>query len=262
MEISVQNDGSGQVWTIVGGPYFPGNSSTWIPQSVNLSSYSGQKVRIGFTHIGNAYNSWGWYIDDIEISPVPLNFSILDPIGDRKVDPGDLLWFLVTASDPDGDELTLTASNLPDGATFIDNGDGTGEFCCKTTADDEGVYSSILFRVTDSSGLSDSEEITITVAILMILVWSELVINYSNLASCSRFFILSASDPDEDELTFTATNLPPGAIFTDNGDNDDTAQFELDTGRGSCWKLRCDLHRDGQWQPGVERFRRGDTDCG
>lgn len=51
---------------------------------------------------------------------------LLDRIGDRSVDEQKLLTFEVRAVDPDHETLGLTASPLPDGATFTDRGNGTG----------------------------------------------------------------------------------------------------------------------------------------
>ena len=43
---------------------------------------------------------------------------VLDAIGDRATDEGHLLSFNVSASDPDGDGMTFSASGLPAGATL------------------------------------------------------------------------------------------------------------------------------------------------
>ncbi len=51
---------------------------------------------------------------------------IVSPIADQVVNEGALLTLPVSASDPDGDPITLTAANLPPGASFIDNGSGSG----------------------------------------------------------------------------------------------------------------------------------------
>jgi hypothetical protein len=213
-------------WTMISGPYGPGDLSVWTPTSVDVTEYIGQTVRIGFAHIADASNSWGWYIDSVEFSdtPIPpLLPPVLDPIGNQPIDPGNLLEFTVTASDPDGDTLTLTASNLPSGATFVDNADGTGLFSWQTTEDDEGIYGPVLFKVTDSDGLSDSEEITITVGdINQPPVLSEIG-DHSLIAGEQFTLNLTAMDPDEDNLNFTATDLPIGASLTNL--SDDKAAF-------------------------------------
>jgi len=73
------------------------------------------------------------------------------------VDEGQLLQFTVLASDPDGDTLTYSASNLPQGASFANQ-------TLSWTPDysQAGTYHNVHFQVSDGS-LTDSEDITITV---------------------------------------------------------------------------------------------------
>src|SRR5207253_1169408 len=49
---------------------------------------------------------------------VPNSPPVLDPIGNKSVYEGQLLSFVLNATDGDGDPLTYSASNLPSGATF------------------------------------------------------------------------------------------------------------------------------------------------
>ena len=87
----------------------------------------------------------------------------LDPIGDRTVDEGALLDFTVTASDPDGTTPSLSAAALPDGATFTDNGNGTGDFGWTPGYDAaEGFPYNVTFTASDGD-LEDSETISLTV---------------------------------------------------------------------------------------------------
>lgn len=82
---------------------------------------------------------------------------VLDPIGNRTVDEGQLLQFIITASDPDGDLLSYSASNLPEAASF------TNQTFSWTPADGQaGIYENVQFEVSDGK-LTDSENITITV---------------------------------------------------------------------------------------------------
>jgi len=105
---------------------------------------------------------------DLEYTPSaePENLPPdLVTIGDRSAEEGELLQFAVSATDPDDDPstLTLTASNLPSGATFTDNGDGTATFSWTPADGDAGTYPDVHFEVEDGGGLTDSEDITITV---------------------------------------------------------------------------------------------------
>lgn len=84
-------------------------------------------------------------------------------MGDQRVIAGYTLNRNVTASDPDGDTLTLSCntSSLP-GATFVDNGDNSGTFSWSPTPADAGVYPGIVFTVTDGV-FTNTDTITITV---------------------------------------------------------------------------------------------------
>ncbi len=92
-------------------------------------------------------------------SPIPANQPpVLSPIGNKSVSVGQSLSFTVTASDPDGNPLTYSAANLPDGATF-----NAASRAFSWTPGTAGTYGGIRFQVSDGA-LSDSEDIAITVA--------------------------------------------------------------------------------------------------
>ncbi len=100
---------------------------------------------------------------DVNAQMEPINYPpVLDPIGDKVIYEGDTLEFTITGTDPEGDTLTFSASNLPTGATFNPN---TQQFVWTPDFTQSGVYPNVLFTVTDN-GMppeSDSESITITV---------------------------------------------------------------------------------------------------
>lgn len=90
---------------------------------------------------------------------IALNHApVLAPIGAQTVNEGQLLSFTVSASDPDGDILTYSATGLPAGATFDP---ATKTFNWTAGYDQAGSYS-VVFSVSDGS-LIDSEQVTITV---------------------------------------------------------------------------------------------------
>jgi hypothetical protein len=86
---------------------------------------------------------------------------VLNPIGAHTVDEGEPLTITLTASDPDGDDLFFSASNLPTGANF--NADNAA-FTWTPGYGDAGNYE-LLFTVTDNGApmASDSESVTISV---------------------------------------------------------------------------------------------------
>lgn len=87
---------------------------------------------------------------------------ILNPIGNQSVTAGEHLNFSVSAWDHDLLTLTLSTSELPAGATFTDNGSGSGTFDWTPQLSQAGSYD-ITFTVSDGQ-FTDEEIITITVS--------------------------------------------------------------------------------------------------
>jgi hypothetical protein len=99
--------------------------------------------------------------EDITITVQNVNRPpALDSIGDKGGKVGELLQFVISATDLDSDDLTYSATNLPSGATF-DAGTQTFSW----TPGDVGVYENVRFTVTDNGIPSESnfEEITIII---------------------------------------------------------------------------------------------------
>jgi hypothetical protein len=79
-------------------------------------------------------------------------------MGPKKVKAESTLTFSVSATDPDNDPLTYSASAVPSGASFDS---GTGTFTWTPLESQVGAYS-VVFSASDGS-LSDSETVPITV---------------------------------------------------------------------------------------------------
>ena len=142
-------------------PYYPGKPQRieiWIDNYI-VQIQGGDVVPIGYLDVSQdqkMYIDWVRYYDYSNRPPA------LDTIGNKTVNEGELLEFTVTATDPDGDNLTCSASNLPPGAEFYPS---SQIFSWAPEYSQVGVYSNVLFTVTDDGNppLSDEEEITITV---------------------------------------------------------------------------------------------------
>jgi hypothetical protein len=151
---------------------------------------------------------------------------VLDPIGSKSVDEGDLLTFTVTGSDPDGDGLAFSASSVPTGASFNPL---TRVFNWTPSFGDSGNYS-VTFTVTDdgSPAESDTEVVTISVGNVnrppVLGTIGSRSVDEGSLLS----FTVTASDPDGDGLTFSASNVPTGANF-----NPSTRVFSWTPGFGA-----------------------------
>lgn len=138
-----------------------------IQELVNSYTYSNGVIQIlvdnnsgSGEHSGRTFESGSpprLYIK-YDTGSTPANHApVLNSIGDKQVARGQLLQFVISATDPDGNPLTYSASNLPAGATF---NAGTRTFSWTPAA--TGTYPGIHFEVSDGT-LTDSEDIAITV---------------------------------------------------------------------------------------------------
>ena len=85
-----------------------------------------------------------------------LQAPVLDPIADVLMDVGESLAVPVSATDPDLDVVTLSASGLPAWASFTDFGDGTGELSLNPGLLNGGAYQ-LTVTAADPCGLEDSQ---------------------------------------------------------------------------------------------------------
>jgi hypothetical protein len=135
---------------------------------------------------------------------------VMDPVDDPIVNEDQQFVLTIHASDPDDDELTYSATNLPNGASF------SGQtFSWKPDFDASGQYT-IVFTVTDISTepLSDFQEMTITVENINrppeFIPFDVLPFDLGQLTEIT----LDAQDPDiGDVLTCSAdlSDLPAGS---------------------------------------------------
>ncbi len=139
-------------------------------------------------------------VTDIFVNTAP----VMAAIGNKSIPIGQSLEFTISGTDSNNDILTYSASNLPSGANFNPS---TRVFSWVPSS--AGTYSSIRFQVSDGS-LADSEYIKITVDGPPLL---HLIGSKSIPLGQSLEFTISAIDPNNDSLVYSAFNLPSGAIF-------------------------------------------------
>lgn len=144
-----------------------------------------------------------------EVSKNANNAPVMAPIADVVVHIGEMVAFTVQASDPDlpDDFLMFSLDSGPGDVDF------DGNFWWQTQASDEGAHS-LVFRVTDMSGNSDTGPCTITVTNSppVLSAVANQTIGHSQMLS----FIIQATD---DDLPFDLLNFSkisgPGNVDPD-----------------------------------------------
>ncbi len=86
---------------------------------------------------------------------------VLDAVGPQSVVEGEVLQFWIHATDPQGDSLILSASNLPANASLVDSGNGAGYFTFQANLNQAGNYQ-VLISASDGVNVS-SQSVEITV---------------------------------------------------------------------------------------------------
>ena len=170
-------------------------------------------------------DTFQWTVTDTNRAPVVTN------PGDQTGAEGDAVPLAVVGSDPDGDTLTWTASNLPAGLA-IDPGTGVITGTISYGASVNSPYS-VLVQIFDDGTPVTRTEVTFT--------WTVTDTNRapvvtnpgdrSNGEGDPVTFAIAGSDPDGDGLTWTATGLPPGlAIASASGTITGSVSYDASSG--------------------------------
>ncbi|MBU8933230.1 MAG: T9SS type A sorting domain-containing protein [candidate division Zixibacteria bacterium] len=165
-------------------------------------------------------------VSSVNIAPV------LAEIGAQSGPENAELSFGISATDPDGTTPTLDTADVPAGASFVDNGGGTGTFTWTPTYDDADVYY-VTFIAFDGE-LADSEVVEITVINTNRLPVVDAVSD-TTIDECGELVLtFVATDPDGDDLTFVVDPLAANMTFDDATN---TFTFDPDTTQAGVYNL-------------------------
>ena len=153
----------------------------------------------------------------LAVSPAAAAPPVLNVPGPQSASEGNPLTFMVSATDPDGQTVSLFSAQRPTGATFVDHRDNTGTFDWTPAFGQAGTYT-VLFLADDTFGGTDNGSVTITVAVQNAPPVLTFIGNRNVDQGSTQFVSLSGFDPDGSPLTFTTSALPSYATFTDYGD--------------------------------------------
>ncbi len=132
---------------------------------------------------------------------------VLTAIANQTVDEGDLLTITPTVTDGDSDPLAFSGVNLPTGAAVDAN---TGAFTWTPGYTDAGTYTNVEYWVDDlTDTVSDLFDITVN------NVNVNTTINAIGNQTVDEGVLLTVTptytNPDNDVLTWSGSNLPSGA---------------------------------------------------
>ena len=151
-------------------------------------------------------------IDD-NTNPPPDNVApVISGNPGNAISIGDMYSFSPNASDADNDSLTFLIENKPVWASF-DN--GTGNLSGQPTLGNVGMYNSILISVSDGAASASLPMFSIEVAEVITNSAPTISGNPASAvnANTAYSFTPTASDPDDDALSFSIAGLPGWASF-------------------------------------------------
>jgi hypothetical protein len=159
----------------------------------------------------------------VSIIVAPVNDApVLANIGNQTVAEGALLSFTLNGSDPDGDALVYSSSALPAGASLDA---ASGALNWTPNYNQSGIYT-VTFTVRDTSGLSASETIRITVTDVVVNQGPVCSAAYPSIAEIwppnhkktEVVKIFGVTDPDGDPLTIRIARVLQDEPTNTDGD--------------------------------------------
>ncbi|MBP1910365.1 putative Ig domain-containing protein [Methanolobus bombayensis] len=196
-------------------------SASVLPGNSSLDTESGEFLWMtGYTDSGIyeiEFNATANGTTDLESMIITVNNvdrkPVFDIIEDQPVDENSTLVFTVSATDPDGDDVTYSSDNIPSGSVLDSS---SGEFTWTPDFDSEGTYN-VQFKAA-----SNSLNTTTDVTIIVTNTDREPVLDPINSRSVNENetleFSISAIDIDGDDVTYSVNDLPHGATFSSSGD--------------------------------------------
>jgi hypothetical protein len=201
---------------------------------VTLYYQTTSKEYVEFLRDENGTNDWGIIFYDLwatngKSAPVSMATQVdtiqpyvenepptLDSIGSKVVDEGQTLEFIVSATDPEGDSIILSADNVPVNAAFLDSGNGSGSFIFTPDFTQADTYH-VIFVATDTVGAADSQMVEIVVNNVNRSPVLDSIGPKTVLEGDTLKFRLHATDLDGDSIILDALNVPTNATFADSG---------------------------------------------
>lgn len=154
------------------------------------------------------------------VNAITLNSApVITQLVDRSVRYGTQLVLNVTATDPDGEAVAFTATNIPSFGTFSNNGNGSATLTFTPSAANQGVYSNITVAAADQHSGTATTSFTLSVNdnyTPVIGTVSNITLNENTTSTVTA----TASDNNAgDSIRWYAQGLPSFATLTPSGNS-------------------------------------------
>jgi VCBS repeat-containing protein len=180
------------------------SSSGVIAGTISASADTGSPYTVTVTAtqgVNSANQSFIWKVSHVVVT---------NP-GDQNNAVGDVVALPIVAKDNDGDRLIYAATGLPAGLG-INNSSGLISGTIAPMADAGSPYT-VTVTATDPNNHSDQQTFTWTVSHVLLTDPGD----QNSAAGDMVALQLSGKDNDGDQLTYSATGLPPGLSIANNG---------------------------------------------
>ncbi len=145
----------------------------------------------------------------------------LNAISDQSVEEGSTKAITLTATDADGDTVTFTSVDMPDYASLTDNHNNTATLTLAPQAGDVGSKT-MMVRVSDSINSPVERAFSIAITIAESTNQAPVLnsIGHQTLQEGgNKVITLTATDTDDDSITFSAVSLPSYATLISHQNN-------------------------------------------
>ena len=163
----------------------------------------------------------------VDIYP-PVNLPpALGVTGATTVAEGATLTLSLTATDAEGEALSLFVKNAPANAALQDLGGGVGTFTFAAAHGQAGTYT-VTFVAADPSGLTSVDKVLVVTPNPGNTPPTVAVAGTAHVGAGQAIDLnVVATDPDSGEtLTLTVSGAPPGAVFVDHGAGSGTFHWQ------------------------------------
>ncbi|HUB24490.1 MAG TPA: CARDB domain-containing protein, partial [Tepidisphaeraceae bacterium] len=189
---------------------------SWQPGYRQAGTYNITFTATDTTDVGDEYGPPSTATDTVTIIVLPAySTPAVNPIADQSVMENNSITIPISATNADGNSIVLSAQGLPPFATFADNGNGTATILADPTTGTRGNY---IITIT-AANAADTDVTSSTTFVLNVAAFSEPpVLGYIGpkvaVIGQTLNFDVTASELDQDPLTFTVSGLPAGATLT------------------------------------------------